>query len=134
MAVTFGPSFINLSLFGHTTVTTSWHNGGMFLLRCRARRVVPPGTAGQMTTMTNSARPRSGVHISQMLLVVLMLAGGALPGTAFAQPITRDFEHQAPAPGELMPEAIVYDRDGKELRLRELLQEHYTVLVLGCLT
>ena len=63
-----------------------------------------------------------------------MLVAGVLPGTAYAQPITRDFEGRAPAPGELMPEAIVYDRDGGELRLRDLLQEHYTVLVLGCLT
>ena len=87
-----------------------------------------------MTTMTNRTGRRSRVHISDVLLVALMLVGGALPGTAFAQPITRDFERQAPAPGELMPEAIVYDRDGEELRLRELLQDHYTVLVLGCLT
>lgn len=87
-----------------------------------------------MTAMTNGVRPRSQVRIGQALLVVLMLVAGALPGTAFAQPITRDFERQAPAPGELMPEAIVYDRDGAELRLRELLQEQYTVLILGCLT
>ena len=87
-----------------------------------------------MTTMTNRARARSGMHIGQMLLMALMLVGGAFPNTAFAQPISRDFERQAPAPGELMPEAIVYDRDGGELRLRELFQEHYTVLILGCLT
>ncbi len=44
------------------------------------------------------------------------------------------FETVAPALGEPMPDVAVYDRDGNELRLRELLREHTTVLVLGCLT
>ena len=87
-----------------------------------------------MTTTTNCSRRRSGVHLIQIVLVASILVGGVLPGAALAQPIARDFEGRAPAPGQLMPEAIVYDRDGGELRLRELLQEHYTVLVLGCLT
>ena len=48
--------------------------------------------------------------------------------------VSRGFETVAPAIGELMPDLSVHDRDGKELRLRELLKGRYTVLILGCLT
>lgn len=84
--------------------------------------------------MTNRVRSGSRVHVGQVLLVALLLVGGAGSSTVSAQPVTGNFERQAPAVGELMPEALVYDRDGGELQLTELLQEHYTVLILGCLT
>ena len=87
-----------------------------------------------MTAMANHVRPRSRAHVGQSMLVAVLLAWVATPGTALAQPVTRDFERKAPAVGELMPEARVYDRDGGEPQLRELLQAHYTVLILGCLT
>ena len=48
--------------------------------------------------------------------------------------VTARFEAAAPDIGEPMPELTVYDRDGKTLALSELLQGHYTVIVLGCLT
>ena len=65
-----------------------------------------------------------------------------LVATAVAQPggangrgmLMRNFEEHAPAVGELMPNLPVYDRDGQESNLRELLNGRVTVLVLGCLT
>ena len=65
-----------------------------------------------------------------------------LAATAAAQPgdadgrgrLIRNFEASAPAVGELMPSLPVYDRDGQESDLRELLNGRVTVLVLGCLT
>ena len=50
------------------------------------------------------------------------------------QRATDRFETTAPTIGEQFPDLTVYDADGKELRLRKLLQEHFTVIVLGCLT
>ena len=48
--------------------------------------------------------------------------------------LMRNFEERAPAVGELIPSLPVYDRDGQESDLRELLNGRVTVLVLGCLT
>ena len=48
--------------------------------------------------------------------------------------VTEQFTQAAPGVGEPMPDVVVYDADGNERRLRELLRERYTVLVLGCLT
>ena len=65
-----------------------------------------------------------------------------LVATAAAQPggadgrgmLMRNFEEHAPAVGELMPNLPVYDRDGQEHRLAEVLAGRPTVLILGCLT
>ena len=59
--------------------------------------------------------------------------GEALRGNPREAAISR-FEAAAPAIGEPLPDIVVYDRTGKELRLRELVKERYTVLILGCLT
>ena len=65
-----------------------------------------------------------------------------LPAVALAQPggggspraaATERFEREAPAVGEPLPDLKVHKADGDEVRLRDLLQGHYTVLVLGCL-
>lgn len=50
------------------------------------------------------------------------------------QRATARFEATAPAIGERLPDLMVFDTDGKELQLGELLRKHYTVIVLGCLT
>jgi len=50
------------------------------------------------------------------------------------QRATTRFEATAPAIGERLPDLMVFDADGKELQLGELLRKHYTVIVLGCLT
>ena len=60
-------------------------------------------------------------------------SGGRRPsgGRGF---VTQRFLETAPDIGEPMPEATVYDADGKTHELGELLKGHYSVLVLGCLT
>ena len=55
--------------------------------------------------------------------------GEARPGN----PVQR-FESVAPKLGALMPDLSLHDSAGEKLRLRELLDGHFTVLVLGCLT
>ena len=73
---------------------------------------------------------KSGVAVAAL---TVMAAGMA--GTVLAQPpVSRNFERNAPAIGEMMPDVVVHDRDGAELRLRDLLRERYTVLIIGCLT
>ena len=65
-----------------------------------------------------------------------------LAATAAAQPdgangrgmLIRNFEQNAPAVGELMPNVPVYDRDGAEHLLADVLAGRPTVLILGCLT
>ena len=72
-------------------------------------------------------------HVATVLVVAGMTAG--MTGTILAQPpVSRNFEGNAPVIGEVMPDVVVHGRDGTELRLRDLLQERHTVLILGCLT
>ena len=68
------------------------------------------------------------------LLVALGLAGAAQAQLDPRQQASRRFEAAAPAIGEPMPDVVLYDAGGKGLRVSELLQGHYTVIVLGCLT
>jgi hypothetical protein len=44
------------------------------------------------------------------------------------------FEASSPAVGEAMPEVVVYRDTGEPVSFRQLLGEHYTVVILGCLT
>ncbi len=68
------------------------------------------------------------------LLAALGLAGSAQAQLDPRQQAIRRFEATAPAVGEPLPDLVVYDAGGEERRLGELLQGHYTVIVLGCLT
>ncbi len=68
------------------------------------------------------------------LLAALGLAGSAQAQLNPREQATRRFEATAPAVGEPLPDLVLYDAGGKQLRLGELLQGHYTVIVLGCLT
>ena len=75
------------------------------------------------------------------VLASISIAGLVCAGSAWAQfrgnpreAATSRFEAAAPGIGEPLPDIVVHDRTGQELRLRELVREHYTVLVLGCLT
>ena len=68
------------------------------------------------------------------LLAALGLSTSAQAQINPRQQANRRFEATAPAVGEPLPDLTVYDADGEELRLGELLQGHYTVIVLGCLT
>ncbi len=77
-------------------------------------------------------------------VLVLTLIAGCLTATASAQPPPRRrasragglngrFAERSPAIGKQLPDVSVFDADGNPLSLRSL-KEHYTVLVLGCLT
>ena len=73
---------------------------------------------------------RSGVAVAAL---AVMAAG--MGDVLLAQPpVSRNFERNAPVIGEMMPDVVVHDRDGAELRLRDLLMARHTVLILGCLT
>ena len=83
--------------------------------------------------MAHRASRSKNRHVATVLVVAGMTAG--MTGTILAQPpVSRSFEGNAPAIGEMMPDVVVHDRDGAELRLRDLLRERHTVLILGCLT
>ena len=82
-----------------------------------------------MARTTNGLLQRPGAT----LVAVAVAFVGSL-GMAEAQPISRNFDRNAPAIGDAIPDVVVYDRDGEELRLRDLLSDHYSVLILGCLT
>ena len=82
-----------------------------------------------MERRTNGFLKRYGATIAAVAVAFV----GNL-GTIEAQPVSRDFERNAPAIGDAMPDLVVYDRDGTERQLRELLSGHYSVLLLGCLT
>ena len=82
-----------------------------------------------MERRTNGFLKRHGAT-----LVAIGLASVANLAMAEAQPVSRNFERNAPAVGESMPDVVVYDRDGAEHQLRDLLSESYSVLILGCLT
>ncbi len=68
------------------------------------------------------------------LLAALGLASSAQAQLDPRQQAIMRFEATAPAVGQPLPDLAVYDAGGEERRLSELLQEHYTVIVLGCLT
>ena len=68
-----------------------------------------------------------------MAIIALVSAGSAMAQRRGERPTER-FETVAPQLGELLPDLLIHDRTGKSLRLRELTRDHYTVLVLGCLT
>ena len=65
---------------------------------------------------------------------MVLAQNGPGPGRSASGMFDQRFEEAAPAIGEPMPDLTVYDAEGEALRLRELLRDHYTVLVLGCLT
>jgi hypothetical protein len=44
------------------------------------------------------------------------------------------FEERAPKVGEPMPDMTIFDDQGNPVNIRDLANENYTVLVLGCLT
>ena len=80
------------------------------------------------------AQPTVFLQRQGATLVAVAVAFVGSLGMAEAQPVTRHFDRNAPAIGDAMPDVVVYDQDGEELPLRDLLSEHYSVLILGCLT
>ncbi len=67
--------------------------------------------------------------------VGLVATAAAQPGGANGRGmLVQNFEEHSPAVGELMPNLPVYDRDGEEHQLADLIAGRPTVLILGCLT
>ncbi|MGI9205213.1 MAG: hypothetical protein ACR2Q3_14455 [Woeseiaceae bacterium] len=69
------------------------------------------------------------------LLLGLLFAFG--PNSAFAQsgpPRMPQFEADAPKVGERLPDIAIHDDLGNPVNIRELADENYKVLILGCLT
>jgi hypothetical protein len=92
--------------------------------------------------MAQSCQKASRRRINAGLLVGLLLSVGL--NTAFAQsqqprrerspPRMEQFEVNAPQVGEQFPDLVVHDDLGNLVNIRDLSDENYKVLVLGCLT
>ncbi len=68
------------------------------------------------------------------LLAALGFASSAQAQLNPRQQAIHRFEATAPAVGEPLPDLVLYEAGGEERQLDKLLQGHYTVIVLGCLT
>ena len=84
------------------------------------------------------------------LVLALALGAGLVAGSAQAakvekkeepQPMSfgldalaKRFEATSPDIGELVPNVPVYTASGEKVRFRNLVRDHYSVVVLGCLT
>ncbi len=69
--------------------------------------------------------------LGAVLLAVALAAFGPLEAQ-FGPP--GRFNDSVPDLGEALPDLTLHDAEGKTVQLQDLLQGHYTVLVLGCLT
>ncbi len=65
--------------------------------------------------------------------LALVLAGLPAPARAQVRQTDEEFARAKPAVGDALPELVVYDPDGKEVKTASL-RGHYTVLTFGCLT
>lgn len=83
-----------------------------------------------VTCQKNSRR-----RVNVGLLVSLLLYLGS--NSAFSQmqpPRMEKFESDAPKVGETLPDITIHDDLGNPVNIRDLANENYKVLVLGCLT
>ena len=69
-----------------------------------------------------------------VVALAVISAPAAQSRSGAREAVNRRFDAAAPAVGEPMPEVTLHSADGDAVRLGDLLQGHYTVLVLGCLT
>ena len=72
--------------------------------------------------------------IAAALLVAGLATTPAKAQTSPFEGVNQRFEAAAPQIGESLPDVSVYDLEGTELKIRDLVHGQYTVLVLGCLT
>ena len=87
-----------------------------------------------ISRMVVTRRKASMSRIVAVLAAVI--AFGFATNTAIAQgpPPLAQFEAEAPKIGEPLPDITILDELGNPVNLRELADENYKVLVLGCLT
>ncbi len=67
------------------------------------------------------------------VFLALAVALAGLPARAQMRQTEEEFAKAKPAVGDPLPELVVYDPDGKEVKTASL-RGHYTVLTFGCLT
>jgi cytochrome oxidase Cu insertion factor (SCO1/SenC/PrrC family) len=65
---------------------------------------------------------------------LLLLLGSTMALAQNGPPVMPQFEADAPKVGEPLPDVTIFDDLGNPVNLRELADENYKVLVLGCLT
>jgi hypothetical protein len=85
--------------------------------------------------MAKPCRSASSKRIKVGLVSGLLLVLGL--NVAFAQqpqPRMQLFEDNAPQVGDPLPNIVVHDALGNPVNIRDLANENYKVLVLGCLT
>lgn len=69
-----------------------------------------------------------------LLVGLLLYLGSNMAFSQARQPLMERFESNAPQIGELLPDIAIHDDLGNLVNIRELANENYKVLVLGCLT
>jgi len=85
--------------------------------------------------MPEPLRARVRLQLTLAFCLGLAATAAAQPGAANGRGmLMQNFEQNAPAVGELMPNLPVYDRDGEEHQLANLIAGRPTVLILGSLT
>ncbi len=85
--------------------------------------------------MAVTCQKNARCRVNAGLLVSLLLYVGS--NSAFSQgqpPLMERFEAEAPKVGERLPDITVLNDLGNPVNIRELADENYKVLVLGCLT
>ena len=87
-----------------------------------------------MTSSTTKSSNRGRIALGVVAAVLVAGMAEVASAQGAQRPVRRSFQENAPGVGDMMPNLTVYDRDGAEHRLGDLLGERYTVLILGCLT
>jgi cytochrome oxidase Cu insertion factor (SCO1/SenC/PrrC family) len=78
---------------------------------------------------------KSRIALAAVVLFLFVACGDEMTDRERGWKMVEDrFAAAAPEVGELAPDVVVLDADGKEHQLRSLLKGNYSVLVLGCLT
>jgi len=85
--------------------------------------------------MPVQCRKVSTGRIKSGLLIGLLFTLGLNPAfTQSGPPRMPQFEADAPKVGEPLPDIAIHDDLGNPVNIRELADENYKVLILGCLT
>ena len=85
--------------------------------------------------MVPACQTASIARIAPILVAGFFLGIGSVPAQELGGPPPwPPFEIYAPQIGEAFPDITIHDDLGNPVNLRELANENYKVLVLGCLT